>query len=190
MQSGERARVNLRHYLIPHFGGSFGRRPAGAPFLTPAALDSAHQTPEDGAPMKGLLRIAVLVVFAAIPAVALAASSASSQVWVTNCNKEQYKPILITVTCGDGSTYVNKLTWSSWSASTASGKGDYAYNTCTPNCAAGHIRSYPVTAVLSQPKSCSKQKHKVFNNLEVTFTSGRPSYVHKATYKLALGCPF
>jgi hypothetical protein len=34
------------------------------------------------------------------------------------------------------------------------------------------------------------QGHKVFQTLEVTFTSGRPAYVHKATYKVALGCPF
>jgi hypothetical protein len=32
--------------------------------------------------------------------------------------------------------------------------------------------------------------HKVFNNFELTFSNGRPSYVRKATYRLTLGCPF
>jgi hypothetical protein len=145
---------------------------------------------KDAAVVRRLPRITVLIAFAVAPTVALAASSTSSQVWVTNCSKAQYKPILITVACGDGYTYVNKLKWSTWTTTTATGKGDYAYNTCTPSCVSGHIKSDPVTATLSEPKSCPGQKHKVFKNFELMFSRGRPSYVHKAAYQVTLTCPF
>jgi hypothetical protein len=36
------------------------------------------------------------MVFAVVPAVTLAASSSSRQVWATDCNEAQYKPIIIT----------------------------------------------------------------------------------------------
>jgi hypothetical protein len=140
-------------------------------------------------PVKGLLRLAVMVAFALVPMAALA-SSGSSQVWATNCNKEQYKPQEIIVACGDAGTYVNRLKWSSWTTTKASGKGEYTYNTCKPMCDDGNLKSFAVDATLTDAKSCKNEPHKAFTKLELTFTQGRPTYVKKSTYSLTLGCPF
>ena len=155
--------------------------------------------------MKRILRLAAATALAALPAVALAAlpavaftappavafaSSSSRQVRATNCDKELYKPATIILTCGDANTYLTKMKWSSWSTAKAAGSGTYTYNLCTPDCAAGQFKSYPVTAALSEPKRCSRQTHKVFNILVVTFPHGRPSYVRSGTDRFALGCPF
>ncbi len=57
---------------------------------------------------------------------------------------------------GDSTSFLSKMTWSSWSATEAEGKGTYKVDGCNPDCAAGPI--YPVATVvtLSQPvKVCS-----------------------------------
>src|SRR5260370_31324457 len=57
---------------------------------------------------------------------------------------------------GDSTSFLSKMTWSSWSATEAVGKGTYKIDGCNPDCAAGPV--YPVATVvtLSQPvKVCS-----------------------------------
>ena len=140
--------------------------------------------------LRTILPAAVLVV----PAVALASSgtgsgSGSGQVWVTNCNQARYKPKVIFIACGDGTDYLSKLTWSKWTATGASGKGTNEFNACNPDCASGHFTAYPVTIALSKPTSCHKQKHRVFNDLKLTYTGTHPKGV-KRTSTISLGCPF
>jgi hypothetical protein len=135
-----------------------------------------------------LLRITVGLAIVAAPAVALA-SGGSRQVWVTNCIKEQYKPGTVFIACGDGSDYLTKLSWSSWSATQASGKGTDEVNLCDPDCVSGHFKSYAVTVALSQPTSCHKRKHKVFNLLKLTYTGSHPKGF-KQHEMVSLGCPF
>jgi hypothetical protein len=138
--------------------------------------------------VRKLLRIAVPLAVALAPAVALA-SATSGQVWVTNCNTAQYKPTAITIGCGDGNTFVDKLKWSRWTHTTASGKGTYAFNDCSPNCVSGHFKSFAAAVTLSGVKRCSKQKHKVFTEMKLTFTGKRPAH-SKRTSQLSLDCPF
>jgi hypothetical protein len=57
---------------------------------------------------------------------------------------------------GDSTSFLAKMTWSTWSATEAVGTGTYKVDGCDPDCAAGPI--YPVAAVvtLSNPvKVCS-----------------------------------
>ena len=57
---------------------------------------------------------------------------------------------------GDSTSFLAKMTWSTWSATEAVGTGTYKVDGCNPDCAAGPI--YPVVTVvtLSNPvKVCS-----------------------------------
>ena len=59
----------------------------------------------------------------------------------------EVKPAQIT-TSGDGSAYVDKITWSSWGGSEANGTGTLELNNCNPNCAQGTYAGYPATVTL------------------------------------------
>lgn len=130
-------------------------------------------------------RIIVVVAGAITPSAALASGS-SSQVWAINCFREQYKPKEIVLACGDGATWLANLSWSSWSGATASGRGAYKINDCTPTCVSGQAHSYSVAIVLSKPGSCPGQRHRAFRRLAVAFGHTRPQGV---STRLDLPCP-
>jgi hypothetical protein len=47
---------------------------------------------------------------------------------------------------------VTDITWTDWTATSATGVGTLHINTCNPDCAAGNIDTYPSsTVVLSNP---------------------------------------
>jgi hypothetical protein len=103
-----------------------------------------------------------------------------------NCFQQQYKPKRITLACGDGSSLLRHLKWSSWSQSMATAHGVYAVNSCSPSCAAGHFQSYPVSVTLSKPKTCPNRKRKAFGRVSLTFGASRPKH---APSHLAMRCP-
>lgn len=109
------------------------------------------------------------------PSVALAASaSTSGQVWAINCTREQFKPGRIIISCGDGGTWLGSLKWSSWGSAKAAGAGNYGVLNCTPDCASGHAKTYPVKVTLSKPKACPGQTHLAFKQAALTYTGSRP----------------
>jgi hypothetical protein len=137
--------------------------------------------------MRGALKIAVVVALFAVPSGAFAASGSPGQVLAINCNSEQYKPMRIVISCGDGSSWLGKLKWSSWGRKSAAASGTYKAVNCTPDCAAGHVHSYAIELTLSKPKTCPGQTHSAFKQATLTYTTGpRPK---GAPAKLALRCP-
>ena len=62
-----------------------------------------------------------------------------TQVFANNCGIPSYKPTSLTQFCADAGTEVAKIHWNSWSATSASGTGILAINSCDPYCAAGKI---------------------------------------------------
>lgn len=77
---------------------------------------------------------------------------------------------------GDSTSFLSKMTWSSWSATEAVGKGTYKIDGCNPDCAAGPI--YPVATVvtLSHPvKVCSSSgTRRVWTVASFRFPDGLP----------------
>jgi hypothetical protein len=135
-------------------------------------------------PLKIIIAIACV---AAVPSVAIAATaSGSGKPFAINCFKEQFKPKRITIACGDAGIYLSKLKWTSWSRSSAKATGTYNQNDCTPDCAGGKIRSYPVQVTLSKPKSCRGQAQLAFKRATLTYTGTQPS---GAPAKLTFPCP-
>lgn len=125
----------------------------------------------------GLLAVAVALV---VPALA---GGATSKVLSPGCggsDKAAYKPSKIIIACGDGNLFVTKLKWTSWGTKTAKGNGTAHQNTCTPNCAQGKFKTYPMSLVLSVPKKCAHGKHE-FAELKYTYTGKRPKGVRKSS---------
>jgi hypothetical protein len=77
---------------------------------------------------------------------------------------------------GDSTAILDKMTWSTWSATEAVGTGTYRLDGCNPNCAAGPV--YPVATVvtLSDPvKACSPSgTRRVWTRASFTFPHGLP----------------
>jgi hypothetical protein len=138
--------------------------------------------------MPKVLRILIPLLLVGAPAAALA-SSGSSQVWVTNCTHESYKPATLILACGDGNSFLQNLSWSTWSTTHATGKGSFVEDSCTPNCASGKAEKFATTIALSKPKKCAKKPHRVFDDLSLTYTGKRPSHTPK-TVNYTLGCPY
>ncbi|HTZ85698.1 MAG TPA: hypothetical protein VMB05_03430 [Solirubrobacteraceae bacterium] len=112
-----------------------------------------------------LLAAAIAIAIFAIPA------AASSSLKITNCNKAASKPSQLTLTCGDGNTFLKGLSWSSFGGSTAQGKGTFVTNTCKPNCSAGKNVSYPATVKATGSKKCKGAT--VYAKLSLTFTGSK-----------------
>jgi hypothetical protein len=137
--------------------------------------------------MRWLTRIALLAGLAAVPAVALAATS--PQVWVTNCIKAHYKPKQIALSCADsGNNVLTQLKWSSWTGAKATGTGTHEVNSCIPNCASSRSKPYPASVTLSKPKSCKNLSHKVFKQATITYPAKRPPGSKKTVID-TLSCP-
>jgi hypothetical protein len=61
------------------------------------------------------------------------------------------EPGTIVLACADANAYLDHLTWSSWTASSATGVGDHTHNLCRPDCAGGRSVSEPAGVRLSYP---------------------------------------
>lgn len=83
-----------------------------------------------------------------------AATASGGDRVVGDCKHSQVKPAQVVIYCADANGLLKGMRWSSFGGSTARGTGDYSFNDCSPDCAAGHFHSYPVTVTLSQPKRC------------------------------------
>jgi len=77
------------------------------------------------------------------------------------------------VVSGDGSSYLNDLTWSAWGAATAVGSGILEADTCIPDCAQGSDIPYNATVTLSSlaPYGDGEQAYSVMT----TNVPGAPS---------------
>jgi hypothetical protein len=69
------------------------------------------------------------------------------------------RPASFQLACGDGNGYVDRVTWSHWTRTSATGHARQWYNTCNPNCAAGHYRFHRVLVHLYAPRTRDFQRY-------------------------------
>jgi hypothetical protein len=107
--------------------------------------------------------------------VAISPARPAARPEVFNCQKAQVKPGNFTLTCADGNDYLSHLSWSSWTASSASGTGTEMVNDCLPYCAAGKFHSYPANVVFwrSVPVPGHPGQH-YFSRVTLRFPGARP----------------
>lgn len=75
----------------------------------------------------------------------------SEQVYVYDCGIIDFKPTTMTQYCADAGVGVANIEWESWSATGATGIGNYAANDCEPSCVAGTWSYAKVDITLSKP---------------------------------------
>ncbi|MFD3543169.1 hypothetical protein ACFWUQ_27240 [Streptomyces sp. NPDC058662] len=137
-----------------------------------------------------LLCAAAALVAAVIPASAqprAVPAPAPDPIVVVDCFAEaQVRPDEYLLACGDGNNRLVELRWSSWGPETATATGTDMVNDCSPNCAAGRFRAYPVTVTLSAPESWPDQPGtERYTMIRLVYTDTAPAPVAKdVSYKL------
>ncbi len=81
------------------------------------------------------------------------------------------EPGSIVLACGDGNASLTHLSWSSWTATSAAGTGEYTHNTCTPDCAQGSFVSTPASVRLGYPIETSAGREFA----QISYTYADPS---------------
>jgi hypothetical protein len=109
---------------------------------------------------------------------------------LTGCSHHaQVRPASVIFACADANFYVARITWSHWGAGDAEGTGVGHQNDCTPNCAAGHFHTYPLTVRLSRPVVCTKGGPRQFSRIAWRFTGAKPGGVPRSDGE-TLPCSF
>ncbi len=77
--------------------------------------------------------------------------------------------------CGAAHPYswLQDVTWATWGATSATGKGELTVNTCTPDCAAGNLENRPISIELSHPARLDG--FLLFTRMDITFEGANPS---------------
>jgi hypothetical protein len=100
------------------------------------------------------LLITPIVAFGAVAAPAAAAATPTR---VLTCSlKLATKPSTYLLSCADANASWTGVSWSVWSASSASGHGILRQNDCTPNCVSGKFINYRATVKLSKVVATKK----------------------------------
>jgi hypothetical protein len=134
------------------------------------------------------MKITIVLALLAVPSAALAANTSQPQ--AINCQQLQFKPKRITLSCGDGGTWLGKLKWSSWNNAQAVGTGNFTAINCTPDCAAGTSHSVAVKVTLSKPKTCPNQINPAFKQAVISYEGTRPKGAPlKYNFKCPAGLP-
>jgi hypothetical protein len=117
------------------------------------------------------LALGALCSTTALDAVMTPAGASAGRVVIQSCaGKREVRPTTFTIACGDGNSYLTKLKWSAWGASSAKASAVYTVNNCDPYCAAGKFVSSKAEVILSKPKTVKGRRY--FTSLHVGYVSG------------------
>ena len=116
-----------------------------------------------------------------------AAGAAEGDTILYSCQgKKTVKPKEIVLACGDGNTYVYKITWKSWGPNGARGTGTLSWNTCLPQtCADGIVEEYKVNIRLG--RVASGPGVDAFSRMTLTFPDGGPAMLDSGYYTMDFG---
>jgi hypothetical protein len=93
------------------------------------------------------------------------------------------KPGAIVLACADNGLGVQRITWTSWTATGATGRGTLWEKLCQPNCAEGKIGYYPVQVTLSDARASASGQW--FRSVALTWGSpAPPAPLPPGTYQL------
>ena len=84
------------------------------------------------------------------------------------------RPSTIVLACGDGNALLTHLSWSSWTATDATGTGFFTYNTCKPYCAVGTFVSVAARVQLRYPIETSGGKE--FATISYSYANPSPPH--------------
>jgi hypothetical protein len=84
---------------------------------------------------------------------------------VVSCQGELKSQPATILLSGDGSIFVNDLSWTGWGSEGATGHGTLKIDNCEPNCAQGSFKDYAATIVVDglTPYDSGKQAYDTMN---------------------------
>jgi hypothetical protein len=135
--------------------------------------------------MRGIrIAVAVATIFTLSGGVAQAAQRPAPRpaprpmtVIMSCLNRGEIRPASYMIACGDGSQFLGKLHWASWTPGIASGTGRYYLNQCVPNCAQGKFLNSQVLVVLWRPAAVPhRPRLRAFTQLTLIYTGKRPAH--------------
>jgi hypothetical protein len=109
----------------------------------------------------------------------------SANAWINNCGPLVSAPAQLTLACADANYGLTHLRWRHWGQPLASTSGTVRANDCTPNCAAGHFHTYPVTVTADHLARCNTARY--YARLTITYVAARPAGIAKRDVH-TLGC--
>lgn len=99
--------------------------------------------------------------------------------------KATVRPVSIILACADDGLGVEDLHWTMWTAGVAVGTGWVWENECTPDCAAGVVKSYSATVTLSGVVM-TRADGVLFSELTVTYRGLGPQRQTSSRFPLPL----
>jgi hypothetical protein len=120
----------------------------------------------------GIALLAASVGAVGAAAIPQSASAAAKPVAMMSCAQiDVVRPTSFVISCADGNSYLQKIKWSTWTATSAKATATFTENNCTPYCAAGKFINYPAKVTLSVVKSTARGK--LFTKLYVSYLSNK-----------------
>jgi hypothetical protein len=146
---------------------SVAARPQAQPVTRPAAADAATRT-----------------------AAGHRATARTKTKIITCLNKGRVRPTSYILACGDGSDYLARLHWESWTSGLATATGKFILNTCTPSCAQGKFLTNQVIVVLWRPAAVPHwHGQRQFTEMTIIYTGKRPAHTAQS-FTQSLWYPF
>ena len=124
---------------------------------------------------KGWIVLVATVLGVGIGTFTFISSARANHVYTLTCGIVDYKPGVFFKSCADGGIAVGQIQWESWSKIGASGRGIYAINDCTPDCATGKLQKTGVIVTLtgSTPLDIVNKKS-VLNHITIATIDKKP----------------
>jgi hypothetical protein len=95
-------------------------------------------------------------------------------------NHAVVEPGTYILTCADYGSLLAHLSWTGWTSEQATAAGVHELNDCTPNCADGKFRDYPVVITFWRPEPLAAHPSETyFSRITVRYTTGHrpPMYM-------------
>lgn len=99
---------------------------------------------------------------------------------IGDCVHAQREPREVVITCADYGIRFEGLTYTSWRARSATGRGRLWINTCKPDCARGKFVHHPVRITMDRPVRVNHQLR--FSRILVTFIHRHGPHRHLVEY--------
>jgi len=161
----------------------------GAIAVTGVTLVAACQSASTGAPAPAPSVAPTSTTTVALPATTTVpittrpatATVATARIYLVDVNNQKSIVPHSIALSGDSTLYVDKVKWTSWTFTGATGNGVMLIDDCVPDCARGHQSQYPVTIHLTKPVQA--QCGPVWSSEAFVFTgpvpSETPTFLHR-----------
>lgn len=98
-------------------------------------------------------------------------------VWVDCSHRADVRPAGIVIACGDGNFWLNRLTWKTWGAKSATATGVGHLNDCTPYCYSGHFHAYRISIRFSDVVTCGGTRPE-YARITWRWSRPKPAWFH------------